>query len=164
MTEIADLAPCNYFPVSEPHNLVAVGWLSASSTYTSGAISDEFLEHLAVLIQRPWQPPFVTAGIHLCELCHQGVVSKSVFRDRVLPSTSATNIWVPHNGRIYVAPEAVGHYVACHRYRPPEEFIEAVLACPPVESMAFKKQLLACGGRALLDSSAAQQGVEPDVE
>ena len=74
MTEIADLAPCNYFPVSEPHSLVAVGWLSVSSTYTSGAISDEFLERLAVLIQRPWQPPFVTGGIHLCELCHQGVV------------------------------------------------------------------------------------------
>ena len=31
-------------------------------------------------------------------------------------------------GRVYSAPTLIAHYVDAHRYRPPDEFIEAVLA------------------------------------
>jgi hypothetical protein len=32
------------------------------------------------------------------------------------------------DGKVYRAPELIQHYVISHRYRPPKEFIEAVLA------------------------------------
>lgn len=31
-------------------------------------------------------------------------------------------------GRVYGAPTLIAHYVAIHRYRPPDEFVEAVMA------------------------------------
>jgi hypothetical protein len=38
---------------------------------------------------------------------------------------------------VYVAPELVVHYIESHGYQPPEEFIAAVMACPPQESAEF---------------------------
>ncbi|WP_154668261.1 hypothetical protein [Pseudoduganella violaceinigra] len=42
------------------------------------------------------------------------------------------------------------HYVAAHRYLPPQIFIDAVLACPAMNSMDYKRALLANGGRSLV--------------
>ena len=33
-------------------------------------------------------------------------------------------------GKVYAAPNLIYHYVAKHKYRPPEEFIEAVMRVP----------------------------------
>ena len=33
-------------------------------------------------------------------------------------------------GRAYAAPTLISHYVDAHRYRPPEEFVDAVLRTP----------------------------------
>jgi hypothetical protein len=42
----------------------------------------------------------------------------------------SAEIRVPGKGNIvFAAPEMIAHYVIMHEYRPPEEFIEAVLAC-----------------------------------
>jgi hypothetical protein len=52
--------------------------------------------------------------------------------------------------RIYVAPVGILHYIAAHWYKPPMAFVEAVMACPPMQSMAYKRELLANGGRVLM--------------
>jgi len=46
-----------------------------------------------------------------------------------------------------MAPVAVVHYISAHSYRPPQIFIEAVLKCPPIDSM----NPLANGGRSLVN-------------
>jgi hypothetical protein len=96
-----------------------------------------FFRKLAQLCADPWQP-VVSAGAHACELCQFDA-----------PQFSA-NVFVPHAGKIYAAPVAVVHYVAAHWYCPPQVFIDAVLACPHMTSMEYKKALLANRGRGLL--------------
>ncbi|MCB0036494.1 MAG: hypothetical protein KDE51_20820 [Anaerolineales bacterium] len=60
------------------------------------------------------------------------------------------NSRVLDKGAIYIAPEGILHYIAQHWYRPPDIFIEAVMACPEMHSMAYKKAFLDNGGRSLL--------------
>ena len=150
MTTYSDLSECDYFPFSHTSGLLAVGWLGADQEFSIGEVSDQFLLRLAQIIQNPWSPPVVTGGAHSCELCHQGGYTSTKFKDYSLPSASSMNLFVPFDGKLYVAPEGIGHYIFCHRYRPPGVFIEAVLSCPPVRSIEFKKLLLSCGGREIL--------------
>lgn len=42
-------------------------------------------------------------------------------------------------------PELILHYVDAHEYCPPQPFLDAILACPPMRSTAYLKQLLAKG-------------------
>src|SRR5438874_9017018 len=53
------------------------------------------------------------------------------FRDRLRA------IGVPGEDCLFVAPEMVAHYVDAHQYRPPEEFVEAVLECPDLGTPAY---------------------------
>jgi hypothetical protein len=44
-------------------------------------------------------------------------------------SLGSAEIRVPGSGgRIYAAPDLIYHYVEAHGYRPPDEFVEAVMA------------------------------------
>lgn len=47
------------------------------------------------------------------------------------------NLYIPTAETVYVVPEMILHYVLAHGYRPPEEFVEAVLACPAQGSPEF---------------------------
>ena len=136
MSRIDDLEPCTYLPLPS-ENLVAVGWLELSSDFKRGHISPEFLERLKSLCKEPWQP-VVAAGSHACSLCQYDAPR---FSD---------NVFVPYQGKIYVAPVAIVHYISTHWYVPPAVFISAVNACPTMNSMAYKKVLLANGGRDLM--------------
>ena len=43
--------------------------------------------------------------------------------------SGSAEIRVRGANRVYAAPELVYHYVVAHQYKPPREFIEAVLVC-----------------------------------
>jgi hypothetical protein len=141
MTSIKDLEPCRYIPV-ECDALVAVGWLGREASFETGPVGEPFFHKLKELCADPWQP-VVSAGFHLCELCQ---FDAPAFSD---------NVFVPFQGSIYVAPVAIVHYIATHSYRPPPVFIDAVLACPPIRSMGYKKAILANGGRNLVTRTGA---------
>ncbi|MEM9069790.1 MAG: hypothetical protein AAGE52_14855 [Myxococcota bacterium] len=93
----------------------------------------------------------MSAGWHRCTLCRFGHVG-TVTYGRLQVSVGASNLFVPADARIYVAPSLIVHTIDAHGYRPPEEFLEAVRACPPMSSMAYKRALLAAGGASLLPS------------
>jgi hypothetical protein len=38
---------------------------------------------------------------------------------------------------VYIAPSMIKHYTEKHEYKPPQEYIDAVLACPPQDSDEF---------------------------
>lgn len=137
MTTINDLDPCHYLPV-DCAALRSIGWLGAQSEFVRCKASPEFFDKLKALCADPWQP-VVSAGCHRCELCQ---FEAPAFHGNVL---------IPFQGHVYVAPIAVVHYVAAHWYCPPDEFIEAVLACPPMRSIHYYKALLANGGRSLMN-------------
>ena len=102
-----------------------------------GTVPEAFYRRLTELLRDPWQP-FAAAGMHQCSLCQFD------------GATGTANVFVPFNGRILVAPELILHYINCHNYCPPEEFVDAVLECPDTRSMDYKRKLIANGGRPLL--------------
>lgn len=52
----------------------------------------------------------------------------------------------PENQFLYVCPELITHYISVHGYSPPEEFCEAVLACPQMGSDEYLAAVAANGG------------------
>ena len=89
------------------------------------------------LLRDPWQP-MVALGVHHCELCQFDS-----------PCGNA-NLFVPNGDLIFVCPELIVHYIAAHHYRPPNEFLAAVVNCPMTSTMEYKKLLLKSGGRTLV--------------
>lgn len=137
VTYYRDMSRCDYFGEEVANNLIAVGWLTSSEPIEQGAVPTSFFEKLKALSLEPWQP-VVFLGGHHCEICQF---------DR--PS-GHLNLFVPNGESIYVAPELISHYIAAHFYRPPQEFIEAVMQCSDTRSMDYKKSILASGGRGLV--------------
>ena len=45
-------------------------------------------------------------------------------------ATGYRNVWIPAANAVYIAPEMILHYIRGHSYRPPDEFVEAVLVAP----------------------------------
>jgi hypothetical protein len=93
---------------------------------------------LVELRRKPWQP-WETPGVHECDLCvyEPGAVGASV-------------IFIPGRNVIYVCPELITHYMNVHGYKPPDEFCDAVLVCPPMRSTEYFRAILANGGRELV--------------
>ncbi len=137
MSWYEDLSPIDYFGSEASTHLRAVGWLARDHPYPVGETDRETFERLRELLKDPWQP-CIAAGGHECELCQfDGQMGSS-------------NLFVPGNGVLYVAPELITHYINSHRYLPPAEFIEAIMRCPDMRSMDYKKAILENGGRALV--------------
>jgi hypothetical protein len=135
MSAFSDLDPFTLF-LDDPA-VLAVGWIDAQAGYPTGPTDPAAFEKLVELCKAPWTP-LAAAGFHRCRLCqYDGPPMKN-------------EIYIPGRGCIYAAPTGIVHYVAAHRYQPPPVFIDAVLACPPMRSMDYKRALLANGGRALL--------------
>ncbi|AMV29564.1 hypothetical protein VT84_34535 [Gemmata sp. SH-PL17] len=64
-----------------------------------------------------------------------------------------SNLWLPGDGFLFVAPSLILHYMDAHEYSPPDEFQEAVRACPPMRSMAYLKALLKNGPKELFPAT-----------
>jgi hypothetical protein len=141
MAAISDLEPCRYLPL-QCEGLLAVGWLEHGVPFEQGRVAEAFFAKLKALCSDPWQP-VVSAGLHRCSLCQ---FDGPAFNG---------NVFIPYAGCIYVAPVGIVHYIAAHWYRPPEVFVAAVLACPPMRSMEYKRSVLAHGGRSLVGASGA---------
>jgi hypothetical protein len=140
MASINDLDVCSYLPL-ECDALLAVGWLGRDSDFVKGSAPDQFVQKLKQLCCNPWQP-IASAGFLLCELCQYDAPRFS------------SNVFVPFQGSIFVAPVAIIHYISAHWYLPPTIFHEAVMSCPSMNSMEYKKAILANGGRDLIKLTA----------
>jgi len=127
MTYYEDLTPCGYFPKVE---LVAIGWLGSEHSFEQGPVGQPFLEALRRLLVFPWFP-YAFAGGHLCEWC--GLV------------WGTANLLVPSAHGVFVCPELILHYIEQHNYRPPQQFQDAVLACPATDTDAYFDLLEASG-------------------
>jgi len=132
-----DLTACDYFGAEYSQALTAVGWLEAGSHHRQGGSRYEVYERLMALFQNPWQP-VVFMGMHQCNLCQfSGPLGHK-------------NLFIPNGSKIYVCPELITHYIASHHYLPPVSFMDAVMACPDISTMDYKRLLLESGGRALV--------------
>jgi len=160
MATIRDLGECRYLALSQrDERLIAVGWLGKDAPYSKRDVDRAFQAKLEELCKKPWQP-FIFAGVHECELCpprppaspsKRSSWLRAFSSDRPIrtPAFSA-NLFVPYQGRVFAAPTGIVHYISSHSYCPPDIFIEAVLACPPMESPEYFDALRANGGPSIL--------------
>jgi hypothetical protein len=125
---IADLSTEGYFVRGEA--IRAVGWLEGDHPYSRGSVPAPFLQRLKEQVEsQRVEPTFriiMFLGWHDCSLCPPG--------DRMRESR---NLLIPTPEVLYAAPAMIVHYIEDHDYRPPQEFIDAVMACPPQKSPEF---------------------------
>jgi hypothetical protein len=130
MTHYADCAPCDYFG---PPALIAVGWLDPAFPYERGDVEDRLVGTLVAMALAPL-PVATTAGVHRCGFCRLSGGCGFRYGGRSVP-VGASNIFVPADDRLFVAPSMILHYMDAHEYAPPEAFQRAVLACPAPPSV-----------------------------
>jgi hypothetical protein len=134
----------NWLPYCEDDRMVPVGWLNPSEDFDRGEVSHEFVAALFRLLLNPWQPG-IAMGFHSCPFCRfsGGPSSFSMLESNDSVTLGRDNVYVPADGRVFVAPSLVIHYIDAHQYRPPDDFQAAVLNCPEMRSMAYLKALRA---------------------
>ena len=116
-----------------------IGWLDPAQPMTVGETPEAFREKLFAFCERA---SFNLAfGIHVCELPDCPNRDRNGFRTSrrgdVTLADGNGEIRVLGPDKIYAAPNMIYHYVVDHRYKPPQEFIDAVLACPSPASPVF---------------------------
>jgi len=129
MTYIPDLTVYNYRPFQkEPSDtkLLAVGWLDSSVTYRRGNIADRscLLRKLKRLAATPMN---LTRGFHYCQFCENSSTDAAGDKRRRGNGEIRIN---GENGKVYASPVLICHYIEAHDYRPPDEFLEAVMRMP----------------------------------
>ena len=113
--------------------LIAVGWLG-DTVPTTGETPVRVLQQLFRAHQRQDWIIDGTAGWHNCELCDgneawypEGQVGPVVRWGRISRRVRGYGHFLVHWGKtVYMAPVLILHYIVDHRYRPPQDFIEAV--------------------------------------
>jgi len=110
----------------------AIGWLSSEHSVEKGEVPQTFIEALRKHIRTAWQP-VAMLGEHVCEFCPTRMDGRFI--------AGSSNVWIPGDGVLYVAPELVVHYIEAHGYKPPDEFITATLECPEQHSEAYRNQM-----------------------
>ena len=118
----------SFFPDMGRESLVAagdhvraIGWLHPDHAYTKGTVPAEFVARLKKFAARcadSGEALYFGAfgGYHTCEFCGR--------------AHGIGNFGVPSDNQLFVAPEMIVHYVEQHGYRPPAEFVAAVLEAP----------------------------------
>jgi hypothetical protein len=138
MPHIADLTP-----IGHPQ-LIAVGWLARGAPFSRGPVSGAFVAALISLLEDPWQP-HVPIGAHGCEFCRiSGGPAQLVHAGRSI-QLGALNLYIPHEGKIFVSPSLMAHYIDAHEYAPPDIYQAAVLKCPPMRSIGYLKAIVSNG-------------------
>ncbi len=136
MAHYADLTPCDYFTPDHDGKLVAVGWLARGHDFPRGDVASAFIARLHHLLVNPWQP-CLAMGRHSCDFCRVSGGPGQFTLNNVPAILGATNLFVPTNDRLFVAPSLILHYIDAHDYMPHPDFCDAVMACPEMRSMDY---------------------------
>jgi hypothetical protein len=129
MTYYKDLTPYSYYHMGIDDNTLNIGWLDKRHTFTTGGVEAQVIDKL----WRFLKPKLLrTRGFHVCEFCKFPVDGPlSVERNNEVIRLGMGEIRIfGDNEQIYAAPDMIYHYIADHNYKPPEEFLEAILTSP----------------------------------
>jgi hypothetical protein len=125
MSYFPDLSRYTYLKRVARPDEVNIGWLDGQHQFPQGDVPERVLAAIFELCQRRVNQ---TRGYHHCELCPPARLPYTVEELGTRLSLGSAEIRVA--GRLgvkYACPDLIYHYVRDHRYRPPQEFIDAVL-------------------------------------
>ncbi len=105
--------------------LLAVGWLEADG-FEVGEVPGTVLDRL--LANRDRVISDGTRGLHRCELCSPNQpLPHFQWRDQRYNIVGHGHYLIQYRDAVYMVPELLPHYLLEHRYRPPAEFVLAVV-------------------------------------
>ena len=119
-----------------------IGWLEYGHLVPKGEVPQEFIEKLWKYLRYPVR---IYRGFHVCALCKKN-------KKYILPTVERNGetrkvgfyeirIW-GRNGKAYAAPSMIYHYITCHQYKPPQEFIDAVMEAEEPDSDEYYQKVL----------------------
>ena len=136
MTYFKDLTPRTYSKdVKTSLPVMFIGWLSKSESFIEGETSQEFRAKLHEFCLDE-NIVFLMRGFHSCEFCtlswiEWGRQHPKYGKNAECMGIGNGEIRIMGENRLYAAPALIYHYVVEHNYKPPKEFIEAILTGPP---------------------------------
>jgi len=120
-------------------NLIAIGWLSKAHHYNNGKVMPNFLRRLEDFCLKPMIQNF---AIETCNLCREEeFVNFVTSAGKKIRLYGTYEIRIPSldRSKIYAAPDFIIHYIVIHNYKPPDEFIDAVLNAPLPGTKAYEE-------------------------
>jgi hypothetical protein len=101
-----------------------VGWLDNQLNYNKGDVSKEFLDGLLFACKFLYINKSRSAIP--CLLCNSDDVIR-IYKGwrRIWLGTAEIKV-TASNGKTYISPDLIFHYVEKHNYQPPQEFIDAI--------------------------------------
>jgi len=123
-----DLSKCGYFGNILPI-CIAVGWLENGKPYSTGETAREVVEKICEFTKMP-EIRHLFRGYHECDFC-----------DFVNIELGATTVLIAYKNKVYAYPGLITHYIEAHYYRPPDEFIEAVLNYDHQSAIEYFKKI-----------------------
>lgn len=103
-----------------------VGWVDIESTYPTGAVPAEFVERLGEIVNSRGVFDGIVEPIR--ELPRCSVCGDVELRDSRGVVILNSELWIPFDGGVFASPILILHYVECHSYCPPSEYVDTVLA------------------------------------
>ena len=126
MSYFEDLTPYSY--LDEPSEKVLnVGWLNKEHPFELGLVPHHLVERLRMLAAR--HSVNQTRGFHECEFCtsDSDVATPTACSGDSRRQLGSAEIRVAsRSGVRYASPDLVVHYVECHAYLPPKQFLDAL--------------------------------------
>lgn len=114
-----DLTQYEYHLDQRLSKIQNVGWL-ADSKYKRGKVPPNFTARLKTLLEEAKFRVNPIRGTHPCNICGEHSFDSALI--------GSCELWVPSTRDvIYAAPSMIVHYIEIHGYKPPEQFISAVL-------------------------------------
>jgi hypothetical protein len=133
----------------------SVGWLESGHEFPKTIPAEELLDSI-------WDCCKVSVaqsrGIHECDFCPSGTSYYVERNGQKLLLGSAEIRVFGKDGVIYASPTLVYHYVSVHHYRPPDEFVQALIEGPRPPSREYFERLNELG---LEWNATSTPGVKP---
>lgn len=124
-----------------------IGWLDLSKEFMTGPVPGSVFEKLRMLAGgvggfQPLVEP--VREWPYCEVC--GALHLESDASKRLPNAE---LWIPSDDFVYASPVAILHYIECHNYSPPPEYISAIekvdVDVPFVGDEVYRRKLVDCG-------------------
>ncbi|MGD9007268.1 MAG: hypothetical protein PVG41_05070 [Desulfobacteraceae bacterium] len=137
MSYFVDLTPYSYYHLGISDNTLNIGWLDREHAYARGKVQDEIVEILWEFLR---YRVLRMRGFHICDFCtspFNGPLPVERNNEIIHLGTSEIRV-IGENNKIYAAPDLIYHYIIVHSYKPPDEFLEAVIKGPRPNSKEYK--------------------------